>query len=122
MLRVSFSNRFETLLDALLDALADPPSSPFASQQVIVPSMAVRRKVELATAERFGICANVEFAFLAAWLWRQIGRLVPVAEQDSSALAALARADALIERAADAPAASAGDWVRAYWLENGGIA
>ena len=80
MLRVSFSNRFETLLDALLDALADPPSSPFASQQVIVPSMAVRRKVELAASERFGICANVEFAFLAAWLWRQIGRFVPVAE------------------------------------------
>jgi exodeoxyribonuclease V gamma subunit len=80
MLRVSFSNRFETLLDGLLDALADPPSSPFESQQLIVPSMAVRRKVELAIAERFGICANVEFSFLGQWLWRQIGRLVPVAD------------------------------------------
>ena len=80
MLRVSFSNRFETLLEALLDALADPPSSPFASQQVIVPSLAVRRKIELAAVDRFGICANVEFSFLGAWLWRQIGRLVPVAE------------------------------------------
>ena len=28
----------------------------------------------------FGICANVEFAFLGQWLWRQIGRLVPVAD------------------------------------------
>ncbi|HXR55472.1 MAG TPA: exodeoxyribonuclease V subunit gamma [Casimicrobiaceae bacterium] len=80
MLRVSFSNRFEALLEALLDALADPPSSPFASQQVIVPSVAIRRKIELAAAERFGICANVDFSFLGAWLWRQIGRLVPVAE------------------------------------------
>ena len=48
--------------------------------------------------------------------------LVPVAEQDSSALAALARADALIERPAGAPAAEAGELVRVYWLENGGTA
>ena len=48
--------------------------------------------------------------------------LVPVAEQDSSALAALACADALIERPAGAPAAEAGELVRAYWLENGGTA
>jgi len=80
MLRVSFSNRFETLLEGLLDALADPPPSPFEAQQVIVPSLAVRRKAELALADRFGICANVDFSFLGAWLWRQIGRLVPVAE------------------------------------------
>ncbi|HSQ94964.1 MAG TPA: molybdopterin molybdotransferase MoeA [Croceibacterium sp.] len=48
--------------------------------------------------------------------------LVPLAEQDSSALVALARADALIERPANAPAAAAGTLVRAYWIENGGIA
>jgi molybdopterin molybdotransferase len=48
--------------------------------------------------------------------------LVPVAEQDSSALAALARADALIERPAGALAAAAGSLVVAYWLENGGNA
>jgi molybdopterin molybdotransferase len=48
--------------------------------------------------------------------------LVPVMEQDSSALAALAGADALIERPAGAPAAEAGEQVRAYWIENGGVA
>ena len=48
--------------------------------------------------------------------------LVPVASQDSSALAALARADALIERPANAPAVAAGALVTAYWLENGGVA
>lgn len=90
MLRVRFSNRFETLLDGLLDALADPPSSPFEAQQVIVPSMAVRRKVELALADRFGICANVEFSFLGAWLWRQIARLVEVADVSPFAPAILA--------------------------------
>ena len=48
--------------------------------------------------------------------------LAPIDEQDSSALAALARADALIERPANAAAAKAGELVGAYWLENGGSA
>ena len=50
------------------------------------------------------------------------GQLVPVAEQDSSALAALAAAQALIERPAGAPAAAAGELARAFWLGNGGMA
>ena len=50
------------------------------------------------------------------------GALVPVHEQDSSALAALARAEVLIERPAGAPAAAAGSLVRGYWVENGGNA
>lgn len=48
--------------------------------------------------------------------------LCPVSEQDSSALAALAQARLLIERSAGAPAAAIGEPIRAYWLENGGIA
>ncbi len=48
--------------------------------------------------------------------------LVPIAEQDSSALVALARAEALIERPAGARAAAPGALVAAYWLENGGMA
>jgi molybdopterin molybdotransferase len=48
--------------------------------------------------------------------------LLPIAERDSSALRALAAADALIERPAGAPAAESGTILRAYWLENGGMA
>ena len=48
--------------------------------------------------------------------------LTPITEQDSSALAALAHADALIERPANASAAEPGALVRVYWLENGGMA
>lgn len=77
MLRITFANRFETLRDALLDGIAEAPASPFVAEQVIVPSSALRRDLTLAIAERHGICANVEFAFLAQWLWRQIGRVVP---------------------------------------------
>src|SRR5690349_16167947 len=75
MLHVVFSNRFEALLDGLVGALAEAPASPFEAQHVVVPSIAVRRKVELALADQLGICANVEFSFLGAWLWRQIARL-----------------------------------------------
>jgi len=42
--------------------------------------------------------------------------------QDSGALGSLARANALIERPVDAPAAAAGDVISLYLLENGGIA
>ena len=80
MLRIILSNRYEVLEAALLARLDDVPASPFTADRVIVPSAAMRRKVELAIADRTGICANVEFPFLAQWLWREIGTLVPVAE------------------------------------------
>src|SRR5574337_693379 len=75
------SNRFEYLLDRLLANLEAEAPGPFDAQTVIVPSAALRRRVELAQAERAGVCANIEFAFLARWLWRQIGRVVAVAEE-----------------------------------------
>lgn len=48
-------------------------------------------------------------------------RLVPLAEQDSSGLSALASANALIERPPNAPAAPAGTLVPFILLENGAI-
>ncbi len=80
MLQIEFSNRFERLQDSLLDAMAAPPPSPFVSEEIIVPSAATRRRVELAAADRFGICSNIRFSFLAQWLWRQIGHVVAVSE------------------------------------------
>ncbi len=80
VLQIRFSNRFEPLLDRLLDAIAASPASPFVPEQIIVPSAAIRRRIELAAADRFGICSNIEFSFLAQWLWRRIGQVVSVAE------------------------------------------
>lgn len=80
MLQIKFCNRFERLQDALIDAMATPPPSPFVREEIIVPSAAVKRRVELAAADRFGICSNVRFSFLAQWLWRQIGHVVTVSE------------------------------------------
>lgn len=80
MLQLIFSNRFERLGDVLLAAMATPPRSPFEREEIIVPSAAVRRRVELEAADRFGICSNVRFSYLAQWLWRQIGHVIPVSE------------------------------------------
>lgn len=77
MLHVHFSNRCELLAKRLLAELDAPTGSPFAAEQVIVPSAAVRRWLTLQIADARGICANVEFDYLARWLWRQTSRLLP---------------------------------------------
>ena len=53
---------------------------------------------------------------------RADGEVTPETEQDSGALRPLAHANALICREIGASAASVGDVVPVYWLENGGIA
>jgi exodeoxyribonuclease V gamma subunit len=78
MLQLFYSNRYETLVGALLDDLAQAPSDPWTAQPVIVPSAAVRRRLELDIANRQGICANVNFGYLAQWLWAQIGGVIEV--------------------------------------------
>lgn len=50
------------------------------------------------------------------------GAVIPIAERDSSALAALASAEAFIDRPANAAEAKKGTYVPAYLLRNGGIA
>ncbi|WP_336977117.1 molybdopterin molybdotransferase MoeA [Altererythrobacter fulvus] len=50
------------------------------------------------------------------------GEAVPVSEKDSSALRAMATAELLLERPANAPPATQGSVVPAYWIGNGGVA
>lgn len=78
MLQLFYSNRYDVLVDALLDGLAQAPSSPWTAQPVIVPSAAVRRRLELDIAARQGVCANIDFGYLAQWLWTQIGGVIEV--------------------------------------------
>lgn len=75
MLELFYSNRYETLAAALLDDLARTRGDVWRPQPVIVPSAAVRRRLELDHADRFGVCANVQFGYLAQWLWAQISRV-----------------------------------------------
>ena len=83
MLHIHFANRYETLTRLLIDRLGEGRGSVFTADQLIVPSAAVRRSLTLAIADHAGICANVQFGFLANWLWQQIGRLVPTVAEES---------------------------------------
>lgn len=80
MLSLAFSNRYEVLQETLLARLADEQPGPFGVREIIVPSTALRRSVELAVADREGVAANLRFSYLAQWLWGQIGKVVPVGE------------------------------------------
>lgn len=90
MFALSFSNRFEVLLAQLIVRLEAESPGPFEVQQVIVPSAAVRRRIELELARRQGICANIAFPFLAQWLWERIGEVVEVPPESPFSPARLA--------------------------------
>ncbi|HSN33595.1 MAG TPA: exodeoxyribonuclease V subunit gamma, partial [Ideonella sp.] len=83
MLQLHFSNRHESLASQLLERLAGSAGDPFAGDELIVPSAALRRELTLAIARAHGVCANVRFDFLARWLWRQIGRVLPAVAAES---------------------------------------
>ena len=109
MFHLSFSNRFEILLDSLLARLGDAQPGPFGQRQVVVPSSALRRKVELAVADREGVSANLRFDYLAQWLWEQIGRVIPVPQRSPFAPALLTwRIHGLLDPA------HGGSWVEAH--------
>ncbi len=76
MLHLYFSNRYETLTRLLISRLDADSPGVFACAQVIVPSRSVERSLTLAIADHDGICANIQFDYLARWLWRQISLFV----------------------------------------------
>jgi exodeoxyribonuclease V gamma subunit len=91
MFHLVSSNRLDSLLHALHERMAGrgdgtgtvlegsplQQQSPLYRHTVIVPSSAVQRAVTRSVSQRYGICADVDFAFLAQWLWRQMARVVP---------------------------------------------
>ncbi len=79
MLNLHFSNRFETLADQLVRRLGHQAAerSPFEADEVIVPSAAITRRLIIELARHQGICANVNFSYLARWLWQHTARLMP---------------------------------------------
>ena len=83
MLTIHFANRYETLAGLLVARLGASGRSPFAADELIVPSAAVRRQLTLALADAHGVCAQVGFAYLARWLWQQIARVVPGVQSES---------------------------------------
>ncbi len=83
MLYLQSSNHLEPLLDALLRQLSAQPADPFTADTVIVPSKAMQRQLMLRMAEQEGIYCHVQATFLAQWVWRLIGQVVPSVVRDS---------------------------------------
>ncbi len=75
MLHLHHSNRLDALADGLAPWLGT--GGPLDADVVIVPSTGVRRWLTLRLTRRQGLCAGLEFSFLAPWLWAQVGHLVP---------------------------------------------
>lgn len=79
MLNLFFSNRHEVLTAALLRDLQGPFADPFTPVSVIVPKSSIRRRLELDWAQDQGICAHVQFDYLATWIWGQLQKVAKAA-------------------------------------------
>ncbi|WP_225721849.1 exodeoxyribonuclease V subunit gamma [Candidatus Vallotiella sp. (ex Adelges kitamiensis)] len=75
MIELFYSNRYEVLTMALFNDLERIGSDVWKPQTIIIPNVAIRRRIELDYADRFGVCANIEFCYLYQWLWSQISRV-----------------------------------------------
>jgi exodeoxyribonuclease V gamma subunit len=76
MLRLTQSNRLETLAARLATALDRPAVDPLVPEIVVVPNGGMARWLSLAIARAHGVCANVRFELPAAFVWDVIGRVV----------------------------------------------
>lgn len=77
MLTLITAQHFERLQACLVAELMQPAADPLRSDLVLVPSAALRRTLSLAIADHCGICAQVEFSFLAQWLWARMAMVLP---------------------------------------------
>ena len=79
MIHVTYSNRTEELLAALAGVVRQERADlgPWEPIQLVVPNRNVEAYVKLGLAERLGIAANLEVAFLRGLLARVCERVVP---------------------------------------------
>lgn len=85
MLQIVQSNRLEALADEMLGrwTLAAGPGAVPQAEVVIVPSQAVERWLRYRMADRFGVCANVDFRFAASFIWNAFARAIPRVLEES---------------------------------------
>ncbi|GAB3262501.1 exodeoxyribonuclease V subunit gamma [Chitinimonas naiadis] len=72
MLHLYQSNRLDTLATLLHGVLSVPPAQPYARETIIVQARGMGRWLSLQIADRFGVCANVDFPLPATFLWQLI--------------------------------------------------
>ena len=98
MIRLTYSNRTEALVDALVERLEARRASgisPLVPVHLVVPNRNLERFLELAIAEATGIAANLRFhrleRFVARWVQRELPGARPLGRRgyESLVLAAL---------------------------------
>ncbi|MBE7942202.1 MULTISPECIES: exodeoxyribonuclease V subunit gamma [Ramlibacter] len=83
MLHLHFSNRLEPLASLLLQALQGPREDPAQPDTVVIPHSAASRHLALGLAAREGVAANLQFGYLARWLWAMVARVLPQVGEES---------------------------------------
>ena len=83
MLRIYHSNRMEQLVNRLADSLQTPAADPFAPEVILVQSNGMRRWVSMELARRLGICANLQFPYPAAFIWKAYQAVLPQVPETS---------------------------------------
>lgn len=68
---LSCSNRIEALQQQLAELLRNEPlPDPFRAEVILVPSVAIKRWLNLQIAVRHGVAANIEYPLPASWIWQ----------------------------------------------------
>ncbi|MCG8382826.1 MAG: exodeoxyribonuclease V subunit gamma [Gammaproteobacteria bacterium] len=76
MLKVSYSNRLESLLPALIERCTQVTETPLAPEVIVIPNHALARWLSLKVAQKTGVSANFQFQFPAEFLWRHFHQVL----------------------------------------------
>jgi len=79
-----FSNRLEALSKLLREHIANDTRPVLEPVRILVPTAAMQRYLTLDLARNQGIAANLQFDYLAQWLWEQMGKILPARSKRAS--------------------------------------
>lgn len=82
-LRIVHGNRLEPLARELFRSLTDVPVSPFERETIVVPSLGVQRWLQYRIADVFTVCAQMDFAFAAQFVWQTFASVLDGVPQRS---------------------------------------
>jgi exodeoxyribonuclease V gamma subunit len=84
VLRITESNRLETLADGLIAELGRPIGRPLTPDVVVVQNAGMARWLALRIARGLGLCAGITFPFPAAFVWDVFDRTLGTSEPRSA--------------------------------------
>jgi exodeoxyribonuclease V gamma subunit len=76
-MRIVESNRLDVLADDLLGHWRKPTACDLSATTIVVPSLGVGRWLTFRIASAFSVCAQVEFAYPATYVWKLFAAILP---------------------------------------------